>query len=136
MAHGNITFLKRWIASGAKGTSAPRELERLEIEPKEVLFSSNVEQIQLRVVAVWQDSSREDVTPLCRFRTNDDSVVTVESDGQLNSIGPGDSHIIAFYDNGVASVPVMRAFSYLAEADLSNAGYDHEDRRDGAGQVA
>ena len=57
------------------------------------------------------------MTPLCRFRTNDDSVATVDNDGRLKSIGPGDSHIIAFYDNGVASVPVMRAVSNLAEAD-------------------
>lgn len=110
-------LLQRWIASGAKGAGTPRELGRLEIEPKEVLFSSNVDQTQLRVVAVWDDGSREDVTPLCRFRTNDDSVVTVGSNGRLTSIGPGDSHIIAFYDNGVASVPVTRAVSNLAAAD-------------------
>jgi hypothetical protein len=117
--------LQRWIASGAKGISEPRELRRLENEPKEVVFDPTASRrsvsprptarigetrlhVQLRVVAVWQDDSREDVTPLCRFRTNDDSVVTVDSDGQIQSAGAGDSHVIAFYDNGVAAVPVMR----------------------------
>ena len=105
--------LQRWIKSGAKGISAPRELERLEIEPKEVVFGATTKPVQLRVVAVWRDNSREDVTPLCRFRTNDDSVDTVDNDGRLNSVGPGDSHVIAFYDNGVAAVPAMRAASDL-----------------------
>ena len=66
---------------------------------------------QLRVVAVWRDNSREDVTPLCRFRTNDDSIVTVDEDGKLKATGRGDTHVIAFYDNGVAAVPVIRPVS-------------------------
>lgn len=106
-------LLQRWVESGAKGISAPRELERLEIEPKEVVFGATAKPVQLQVVAVWRDNSREDVTPLCRFRSNDDSVVTVDNDGRLNSVGPGDSHVIAFYDNGVAAVPAMRAASDL-----------------------
>jgi len=104
-------LLQRWIESGAHGVSAPRELQRLEIEPKEVVFDENTRLVQSRVVAIWQDDSREDVTALCRFRTNDDSLVTVDSEGRLTSMGPGDSHVIAFYDNGVAAVPVMRAVS-------------------------
>jgi hypothetical protein len=109
--------LERWIATGAKGASAPRELDRLELEPKEVVFGATPKPVRLRVVAVWRDGSREDVTPLCRFRTNDDSVVTVDNDGRMESAGSGDSHVIAFYDNGVAAVPVMRAASDLTGAD-------------------
>ncbi len=96
--------LKRWIESGAQGTSEPRELTRLEIEPSEVVFSTNTKPVQLRVIAVWADDSREDVTPLCRFRTNDDAVVTVDEDGLIESAGPGDSDVIAFYDNGIRNL--------------------------------
>lgn len=99
-------ILQRWIETGAEGTATPRELARLEIEPREIVFGIDMKPVQLRVVAVWQDDSREDVTPLCRFRTNDDAVVTVDEDGRLISAGPGDSDVIAFYDNGVAAVPV------------------------------
>ncbi len=75
------------------------------------MFARETRPVQLRVIAVWNDDHREDVTPLCRFRTNDDSVVTVNQDGQLHSADPGDTHVIAFYDNGVTSVPVMRPLS-------------------------
>lgn len=104
-------LLKRWIETGANGVSTPRELKQLQIEPGEIVFHSDSKPVQLRVAAVWQDGSREDVTPLCRFRTNDDTVVSVNTDGQLKSEGPGDTHVIAFYDNGVASLPVMRPVS-------------------------
>ena len=104
-------LLERWIAAGAEGVTEPHELKRLEIEPSEVVFSSEAKPVQLRVVAVWKDGSQEDVTPLCRFRTNDDSVVSVDDDGTLTAEGRGDTHVIAFYDNGVGAVPVMRAMT-------------------------
>ena len=101
-------LLRQWIASGAKGAATPRELERLEVEPKEIVFDSASVSAQVRVVAVWESGRREDVTPLCRFRSNDDSVATVDDNGLITSVAPGDSHIVAFYDNGVAAIPVMR----------------------------
>jgi hypothetical protein len=107
--------IQRWIAGGAKGTTAPRELDRIEIEPSEVVFTKDESPVRLRVVAIWQDGRREDVTPLCRFRTNDDSIATVDQEGRLDSIGRGDTHIVAFYDNGVAAVPVMRAVTDKVE---------------------
>ena len=101
-------LILRWIESGARGIAQPRELTRLEVEPSAVVFM-DAEPIALRVVAVWEDGLREDVTCLCRFRTNDDSVVSVDADGRLQATGNGDTHVIAFYDNGVASIPVIRS---------------------------
>ncbi len=102
--------LLRWIETGAQRIAQPKELTRLEVEPSEIVFEQTAA-ATLRVVAVWEDGLREDVTCLCRFRTNDDSVVTVDADGKLQSMGSGDTHVIAFYDNGVAAVPVMRSVS-------------------------
>lgn len=104
-------LLQRWIETGANGASEPRELNRLEITPKEIVFDSETAEARLQVVAVWQDGRTEDVTPLCRFRTNDDSVVRIDEDGKVTATGRGDTDVIAFYDNGIAAVPVMRAFS-------------------------
>lgn len=104
-------LLQRWIKLGAQGVGETHELQRLEISPPEVVFSSETLTAQLQVVAVWSDGTREDVTPLCRFRSNDDAVVTVTEDGEMKSVGPGDTHVIAFYDNGVEAVPVMRPVS-------------------------
>lgn len=101
-------LLLRWIENGAASTPRPRQLERLEVQPSHVVLAGASDTVALRVVAVWEEGMREDVTCLCRFRTNDDSVVEVDADGQLRSTGHGDTHIIVFYDNGVASVPVIR----------------------------
>jgi hypothetical protein len=101
-------LLRRWIASGANGISQPEILSRLEVEPGEVLFDDRSQPVPLRVVAVWQNGQREDVTPLCRFRSNNDAVAAVDSDGVITSTGRGDTHVVVFYDNGVAAVPVLR----------------------------
>lgn len=101
-------LLLRWIESGAASTPRPRQLERLEVQPSQIVLAGDSDAVALRVVAVWEEGMREDVTCLCRFRTNDNSVVEVDADGHLRSTGHGDTHVIVFYDNGVASVPVMR----------------------------
>ncbi len=101
-------LLRRWVESGASAIDKPRTLSRLEVLPKEIVFRSEWKPAALQVTAVWQDGQREDVTPLCRFRTNDDSVAVVDEDGRVTSAGPGDSHVVAFYDNEVVAVPVLR----------------------------
>lgn len=101
-------LLQRWIESGARGLTTPQVLSHLEFHPSEVVFHDTTDSSQLQVIAVWENGDREDVTPLCRFRTNDDSVATVDRDGLIHCFGAGDTHVIAFYDNGVAAVPVIR----------------------------
>jgi len=99
-------LLHRWIAAGAT-RGASQELDRLVVEPAELLFQEPGETAQVRVIAEWQNGDREDVTPLCRFKTNADSIATVDRDGNVTSVGQGDTHVIAFYDNGITSLPVM-----------------------------
>ncbi len=110
-------LLERWIGSGAKGVDEPHELARLEMHPGEVEFTTSSSTAQLQVIAVWKDGSREDVTQLCRFRTNDDSIASVDENGKLVTEGRGSTHVIAFYDNGVAAVPVMRAVTSRTGSD-------------------
>lgn len=107
--------LRRWIATGANGPAenAPR-FEKLVVEPSEINFAKNGETVVLRAIAHWSDGTQEDVTPLCRFRTNDESVATVDEDGRVASASPGNTHVVAFYDNGVTPVQVLRPVSELA----------------------
>ena len=100
-------LLQNWIQSGTRGTAPPGNLESLHVEPAALSLSAPKQNRSLRVIAVWSDGSREDVTCLCRFRTNDDSIAVVDPDGNVQSTGRGDTHVVAFYDNGVAAVPVM-----------------------------
>jgi hypothetical protein len=101
-------LLHRWIVDGAVGRKeSAAELLRLEIEPREIIFATAGKSTPIRVTAIWSDDSREDITPLCRFRSNDESIATVTKEGVIAAQGRGDTHVIAFYDNGIAAVPVI-----------------------------
>lgn len=98
----------KWIQGGAKSdVEATGEFDRLEITPKEVVFKKAGDKVQLRVLAHWKDGTIEDVTQLTRFRSNDDSVSTISLTGVAEAKDMGDTHIVAFYDNGVHPVSVM-----------------------------
>jgi hypothetical protein len=105
-------LIRRWIAAGARGVSpdGPR-LTRLEIVPGEILLAKEGDRTRLRVLASWSDGSTEDVTPLCRYQTNDESIAAVDEDGLVTGKGRGDTHVVAFYDSGVAVAPVLRPVS-------------------------
>ncbi len=104
--------LHRWIDSGAGyHVEAKRQLVSLDVEPAEIVFHEAGENIQLRAVVVWSDGAREDVTPLCRFRTNNGEIATVDETGVVTSGEQGDTHVVAFYDNGVTPIPVARPVS-------------------------
>ncbi len=101
-------LILKWIQAGAKSDVAETgDFARLEVLPKELVFKKSGEAIQLKVIAYWKDGTVEDVTQLTRFRTNDESVALVNDTGLVTSKTPGDTHIVAFYDNGVEPVPAV-----------------------------
>ncbi|MFQ5734177.1 MAG: DUF1549 domain-containing protein [Planctomycetaceae bacterium] len=103
---------KRWIEGGAKGVpNGHARLVGLDISPRELLFSSKGQTTQLKVIAQWSDGNKEDVTPLCRFQSNDTQVCRIGSNGLATSGEPGDTHVVVFYDTGVVPVPVIRPVS-------------------------
>lgn len=110
-------LLSRWIEEGAIGLqSTDLNSVHLEVSPAEIVFSQKGERIPLQAIAHWSAdwSSKEiveDVTPLCRFQSNDEQVATVSPDGIITSVGTGDSHIVVSYDLRVVPVIVMRPVS-------------------------
>ncbi|MEX2139948.1 MAG: DUF1549 and DUF1553 domain-containing protein [Pirellulales bacterium] len=107
--HGwEYRVLHRWIAAGAKPwTEDEIKFERLEITLRELVFRKAGETAQLKVIAHWSDGTSEDVTPIARFRTNDEAIAKIDESGKVTALGVGDTHVVAFYDNGVAPVPVL-----------------------------
>lgn len=104
--------LRRWIEAGASfDVQKVQKLVRLEVTPAEILFQSAGQTVQIKAVAIWPDGMREDVTPLCRFQTNSEQVAKISPSGVVTSGGPGDTHVVAFYDKAVATVPVIRPVS-------------------------
>ncbi len=102
-------LIHRWIEAGATPTDQEKDpsFVRLEVSPLEIVFGKVNEKANLRVLSHWSDGSVEDVTPLCRFSTNDDAVAKVDLNGQITILGKGDTHIVAYYDNGVVPVSVL-----------------------------
>lgn len=101
-------LLRKWIVAGATGVGKDdATLLGLDIEPREIVFSSAKQSKPLRITARWSDGTHEDVTPLCRFRTNDESIAVVSPEGIVTAVGKGDTHVVAFYDNGIVPVPVV-----------------------------
>jgi hypothetical protein len=105
-------LLRRWIEAGARGAGeGSAHLTKLEVTPPEIVFSSDRQRTAVRVLAHWSDGAREDVTPLCRYQINDEAIAQVDDDGVVTSKGRGDTHVVAFYDTGVAVAPVLRPVS-------------------------
>ena len=128
LAADKIAALEKWVRMGAPWPvgygSAPGDTDQvlveLHYEPDEILFEQTKQTRQIRIIAEWTDGAREDVTCLARFQTNNDAIVGVNRDGLATSIGAGDTHIIAFYDNGVAAIPVLKPVSPFAPRKMND----------------
>ena len=105
-------LIRRWIELGARGTRpGDPQFTKLNVTPSEIVFSKDHQQVALRVLATWSDGSVEDVTPLCRYQTNDESIAEVDGDGVVTSRNRGDTHVVVFYDSGVGVAQVLRPIS-------------------------
>ena len=105
--------LRSWIQHVDR-TPRLEKLTRLEIIPAEITLTDQSETIPLKAIATWEDGTREDVTPLCRFQSNDTNLVTVDDVGRVTpGSSHGDSHIVVYYDKGVTPVPVLRPVTNL-----------------------
>ena len=105
-------LLQNWI----KGDVPPQPkdaatLKKLDVTPAEIQFAESDEKVQLKAIAVWSDGTREDVTELCCFQSNDDQIADITEDGFVQSGVPGDTHLVVFYDNAVVPVPVLQPVS-------------------------
>ena len=104
--------LRNWIAAGAPFDQENMDkLDRLEVSPSEILFKGRGDKSQLQVTAVWEDGSREDVTPLCRFSSNDDLIADIDHDGLIVAGDTGDTHVVVSYDRAVMPVAVLQPVS-------------------------
>lgn len=110
--------LRKWIESGAINDSkVPQQLTKLEVIPAEIQFKGEGESVDLQAIAHWEDGTVEDVTVLCRFSSNDDSIAAIDENGHVQSGDQGDTHVVIYYDNAVIPVPVLRPFSQQVVSD-------------------
>ncbi len=105
--------LRRWIEAGApkKGSAdsdADQKLVKLEVSPLEIAFDAAGKKQALKAVAVWENGTREDVTSLCRFFSNDGAIAAIDEKGIVTSGESGDTHVVVAYDSAVVPVVVLR----------------------------
>ena len=107
--------LRKWVAGGAEfdETNISKLIE-VEITPTEIQFSKPNQTVQMKVIAVWDDGTREDVTPLVRYYTNDNLIADIDENGLVTSgESKGDTHVVVSYDKAVVPVPVLRPLTNL-----------------------
>lgn len=102
-------LFRSWIAGGAKHDPAKESrLLALEVLPREfAMVAGDKKPVVLRTVARYSDGSREDVTALTLFSTNDESVAEVSQSGEVTAVGPGDTAIVATYGGAVVTTQVI-----------------------------
>jgi hypothetical protein len=100
-------LFRTWIAQGAQWKAGSGEVKAIQITPPEYAFPRPGQTGQLRVQATFTDGTREDITPFCDFRTNDEAVAEVNSLGQVKSLRPGDTSIIVSYRGNVLPVRIL-----------------------------
>jgi hypothetical protein len=100
-------LIRAWIAQGAKWRPGSGGLERLEIQPCEYRFSGPGQTAALQVLARFTDGSCEDVTPFCEFRTRDDFVADVSTEGAVRGLHPGDTAVIISYRGNLTTSRVL-----------------------------
>lgn len=105
---GSIGYrlLARWIQAGAAlDSTPPPAVQRIEVTPAERTLTRKAAQRML-VTALYADGSRRDVTPQTDFKSNEDTIASVDSEGRVRTTGaPGETAVMARYQGQVA---VMR----------------------------
>lgn len=135
-------LLIRWIREGMPfETPGEPSLSHVEVFPKDRRYHHGGLQ-QLRVHAVYADGSREDVTGLAQFESNDTEIVRVDDDGML-TVGQltGQAVVVARFmgrvadsqvrvpaaellpESRYADLPVANFIDKLAHAHLKRMGY-------------
>ncbi len=113
--------LRRWIENEAPYQSKSiQRLERLEVFPPEIQFGAKGETTQIKAIACWEDGSREDVTCLCRFQSNDDAIAAINESGLVTAGEAGDSHVVVSYDNAVVPILCYRPLSDKVGSNYPN----------------
>jgi hypothetical protein len=97
-------LLRRWIEQGLPlaRDDEPHDV-KLEVTPDERIVQGKSQQ-QLRVVAHYSDGSTRDVSQVARFDTQHPDILTVTSDGLVQTTGrAGETSVMVRYQNCVAT---------------------------------
>ncbi|WP_157369656.1 DUF1549 and DUF1553 domain-containing protein [Zavarzinella formosa] len=99
--------MREWIKDGMPRRKGAGEIKGIEVSPKDMLSLKAGQKAQIKVTATFTDESKEDITPFCDFRMQDDAVARVTPFGEISGIRPGDSGFVVLYRGQVASLRIL-----------------------------
>ena len=104
---GSYQTLLGWIKAGAPLASPTNHgrITNLAVEPGESRLDGPGPR-RLRVVATFADGHTRDVTRLAQYKTNDDSTLTVDDQGQAQLLRRGEADLIIRYESQVVSTRI------------------------------
>ncbi len=115
--------LRQWIEAGAP--FGPRDLRvvGISVSPGDSFLPTTNRSLNLRVMADLSDGSREEVTPLALYSSNDDAIAEVGKEGDVRTVGRGVTSIMVRYSGQVAAARVAVPFgeTETAEGESPNA---------------
>ena len=90
-----------WIAAGAPAPSEnDAHIEKLEILPERTTLKAGL--VQPLLVRAWYTDGRvEDVTQLVKFTSSNEAVSSVDENGNVTVIGPGEGAITAWFSSKI-----------------------------------
>lgn len=104
-------ILREWIESGAPGpTPDERRITNITVLPSEREYQQGESQ-QLRVVAAYDDGTRQDVTHRARYDSLGMGIATVTRDGYVTADGQGQVPVMVRYRGRARVSSVVRPFS-------------------------
>ena len=104
-----------WLKSGASApASDPNEVVSIELFPKRRVATVGSKQ-QLRVVALYEDDTRRDVTQLARYDSLDEGMLAVTGTGQITTNGQGQAGVMVRFEGKAEICMVTTPFSEAPE---------------------
>ncbi len=92
-------ILLRWIEAGAPDDEGiVPETVGIVLSDESLVFPKAEGGTSLRVTAQFSDGKSRDVTKLARYFSNNPSVATIDADGNVRAIGPGDTNVFARFN--------------------------------------
>ncbi len=121
------TTLLAWIASGAPGPSGKEPtVTALAIEPASRSYRPDEAQA-LKVRATYSDGSDRDVTALALFKSNEEGLASVGESGEVKSLRPGATAVMALYQGQVAVHAITTPYDHEVDPSVYPAGTGYVD---------
>ncbi len=111
-------IISGWIAQGAKGPADDdARVSHLEVLPQQSLLKMGV-QHELLVLAHYTDGRVRDVTRFAKFTATDEAVATVDEDGKLTVVGPGEGAVVAWFASKVKLARITSPYANEVPAEV------------------